>query len=146
NISYSMYALHQPIGFYWDAYGPREFEIDLGSVIDFTLYFGIVLGASALSYLYVELPLRRRIRRLSRRTAPAAGAAPAVDTPRRGDGRGPAAQPCSAFTTTKRVTPWREISSTTGRFSALAASSFFVASDARATASPPIATMTSPAS
>ncbi|HEY7611001.1 MAG TPA: acyltransferase [Alphaproteobacteria bacterium] len=63
NISYSIYALHQPIGFYWEWYGPREFDIDLGSIPDFALYFAIVLGLSALSYLYVELPLRRRIRR-----------------------------------------------------------------------------------
>jgi peptidoglycan/LPS O-acetylase OafA/YrhL len=66
NISYSVYALHQPISFYWEWYGPREFEIDLGSLPDFALYFALVVGASALSYLYVELPLRRRIRRWGR--------------------------------------------------------------------------------
>ncbi len=72
NISYSIYALHQPIGFYWEWYGPRELDIELLNILDFALYFALVLGLSALSYLYVEKPLRRRLRGWGTRRTPTA--------------------------------------------------------------------------
>jgi len=62
-ISYSMYALHQPIEFYWEWIGPRALGANLPYVLDFALYFGIVTGVSALSYRFIETPFRRRIRR-----------------------------------------------------------------------------------
>lgn len=63
NISYSLYALHQPLEFYWEWLGPAERGLRLPPMLDFAIFFALVLGASALCYRYVETPLRRRIRR-----------------------------------------------------------------------------------
>jgi peptidoglycan/LPS O-acetylase OafA/YrhL len=62
DISYSIYALHQPLEYWWDWGGLRAHDIDLVPGIDFGLYFIAVIAAAALCYRYVETPLRRRIR------------------------------------------------------------------------------------
>lgn len=62
-ISYATYVLHEPIKFYWDWLGPRTHGVVMPGLVDFTLYFAIVLGVSALCFRYIERPLRRRIRR-----------------------------------------------------------------------------------
>lgn len=63
DISYSMYILHQPLEFYWEWVGPRSLGWNLPYMLDFVLFFALVVGLSALSYRIVETPLRRRIRR-----------------------------------------------------------------------------------
>lgn len=62
NISYSMYALHQPLEYWWDWGGPREWGLRLPALSDFLIYFAIVVVLSALCYRYVEVPMRRWIR------------------------------------------------------------------------------------
>ena len=62
NISYSIYALHQPLEYWWDWGGPREI-LGLSPLVDFLAYFAVVLAASALCYRLVEVPMRQRIRR-----------------------------------------------------------------------------------
>ena len=63
NISYSIYAVHQPLEFWWEYIGPMAHDIRLPATVDFLLLFLIIIGVSALSYRYIETPLRRRIRR-----------------------------------------------------------------------------------
>jgi peptidoglycan/LPS O-acetylase OafA/YrhL len=63
NASYAIYALHEPLGLWWDAYGPAGFGIRLPTWLDFPLHAGLVIALAALCYRYVETPLRRRIRR-----------------------------------------------------------------------------------
>lgn len=62
-ISYSIYAVHQPLEFWWEWAGPLAHDIRLPAAVDFLIYFLVVLAASVLCYRYVERPLRRRIRR-----------------------------------------------------------------------------------
>lgn len=74
NASYSIYALHEPIALWWDAYGPTRFGLRLPSYLDFPLYAALVIAVAALCYRYVETPLRRRVRRwggIRRTRAPA---------------------------------------------------------------------------
>jgi len=63
NASYAIYALHEPIALWWDAYGPAKLGYPLPTWADFPLYTGLVILLAALCYRYVETPLRRRIRR-----------------------------------------------------------------------------------
>jgi peptidoglycan/LPS O-acetylase OafA/YrhL len=59
--SYSMYILHIPLRVWWDWITKRMFQLNLPTFQNFALYFGLVVAVSLLSYLYVEIPLRRRI-------------------------------------------------------------------------------------
>jgi peptidoglycan/LPS O-acetylase OafA/YrhL len=72
NISYSIYALHAPISFWWEWLGPQAFGIRLPNVLEFSMYFALVVGASALCFVFVETPLRRRIRRWGAAKSPPA--------------------------------------------------------------------------
>lgn len=60
-ISYSMYILHVPITFWWNWLVQKQLGLQLGWLLDFALYFSLVLIVSALTFSYVERPLRRRI-------------------------------------------------------------------------------------
>ena len=71
NISYAMYAVHQPLEFYWEWQGPREQGWGLPSYLDFALYFLLVVAVAAFCYRFVETPLRHRIRRWATRAPPA---------------------------------------------------------------------------
>ncbi len=62
-ISYSMYALHEPIAMWWEKFRPDIYGTRLAVAVEFPTYFAIVLVASTLCYYYVEAPLRRLIRR-----------------------------------------------------------------------------------
>jgi peptidoglycan/LPS O-acetylase OafA/YrhL len=59
--SYSVYILHAPVAFWWNWLSHKTLEMTLPIVGDFFVYFGLVLGISILSFLYVERPLRRWI-------------------------------------------------------------------------------------
>ncbi len=63
DISYSIYAVHQPLEFWWEWTGPLAFDVRMPASVDFAIFFVIVLVAAALCYRYVEMPLRVRIRR-----------------------------------------------------------------------------------
>jgi peptidoglycan/LPS O-acetylase OafA/YrhL len=63
NASYAIYALHEPIGLWWDAHGPAGHGVRLPTWLDFPLHAALVIVVAALCYRYVETPLRRRIRR-----------------------------------------------------------------------------------
>ena len=63
DISYSIYAVHQPLEFWWEWTGPLAFDVRMPASVDFMIFFVIVLVAAALCYRFVEMPLRRRIRR-----------------------------------------------------------------------------------
>lgn len=56
--SYAMYLLHHPLERWWDDL-TRRFAFP--PLTSFVIYFAIVIGASIVTYLYVEKPLRRRI-------------------------------------------------------------------------------------
>jgi peptidoglycan/LPS O-acetylase OafA/YrhL len=76
NISYAIYALHEPVALWWEAYGPARFGLRLPTWMDFPLYAALVIVLAGLCYRFVETPLRRRIRRWggigARAAAPAA--------------------------------------------------------------------------
>ena len=60
-VSYGMYILHIPLQFWWTWLTQKILGQTLPVVPDFLGYFLFVVGASILSYLYVEKPMRRRI-------------------------------------------------------------------------------------
>ena len=59
--SYSIYILHVPIWFWWDWTTRKILRSSLPALLDFAIYFGLVIVASVLCYLYVEKPMRRWI-------------------------------------------------------------------------------------
>ena len=59
--SYSMYILHIPLAFWWHVLTQKVLSMNLPGMIDFALYFLLVVGGSVVSFLYVEKPLRRKI-------------------------------------------------------------------------------------
>jgi peptidoglycan/LPS O-acetylase OafA/YrhL len=61
--SYAMYIMHIPIFFWWTEIGERVLKVKLPLAIDFVVYFGITIGFSIFSFLYIEIPLRRRLLR-----------------------------------------------------------------------------------
>lgn len=63
DISYSIYAVHQPLEFWWEWTGPLTFDVRMPASVDFIIFFFVVLIAAGLCYRYVETPLRVRIRR-----------------------------------------------------------------------------------
>jgi peptidoglycan/LPS O-acetylase OafA/YrhL len=63
NVSYAIYALHEPIALWWDAHGPAGQGIRLPIWLDFALYSALVIALAGLCFRYLETPLRRRIRR-----------------------------------------------------------------------------------
>jgi peptidoglycan/LPS O-acetylase OafA/YrhL len=67
NISYSIYAVHQPLEFWWEWAGPLAWDVEIPLLADFLLFFAVVLGASALCYRYVEAPLRLYFKRRAER-------------------------------------------------------------------------------
>ncbi len=62
-ISFSIYVLHEPVAFWWEAIGPSLLGEPERTWIDFPIYAALVFAAAALSFRYIETPLRRRIRR-----------------------------------------------------------------------------------
>ena len=64
-ISFSIYILHDPIAMWWEPLVLEVFGAPLPTIVDFPLYVTVVLAVSALSFRYVETPMRRRIRRWS---------------------------------------------------------------------------------
>lgn len=64
--SYAMYILHSPILFWWTWLTSKVMGVKFPFVVDLGLSLALVLGASLLTYLYVETPLRRWLRGMSR--------------------------------------------------------------------------------
>ena len=62
-ISYSLYVLHEPIMFWWEALWPAVGGDHLPVWMQFPSYFAVVILLSAACYHWVEGPLRRRLRR-----------------------------------------------------------------------------------
>jgi peptidoglycan/LPS O-acetylase OafA/YrhL len=68
-ISYSVYLLHAPIGFaFWFVWirCPAVFSLPVGRVVSVAAYLSLVIAASHLSYLWIEKPCQRALKRLSR--------------------------------------------------------------------------------
>jgi peptidoglycan/LPS O-acetylase OafA/YrhL len=63
NASYAIYALHEPVALWWEAYGPARFGLRLPPWFDFPLYAALVIVLAGLCFRHVETPLRRVIRR-----------------------------------------------------------------------------------
>jgi peptidoglycan/LPS O-acetylase OafA/YrhL len=63
NVSFAVYALHQPLATWWETLVGTAAGKPLLDLIEFPLYTAFVLAFSALCYRFIETPLRRRIRR-----------------------------------------------------------------------------------
>jgi peptidoglycan/LPS O-acetylase OafA/YrhL len=57
--SYALYILHSPIGFWWHWLTSKVIGWSLPFLVDVVLFVTLTIGASILTYLYVEKPLRR---------------------------------------------------------------------------------------
>jgi peptidoglycan/LPS O-acetylase OafA/YrhL len=63
NASFAIYLLHAPLELWWEWIKEAAFGEPLRDLVEFPLYFALVLAVSIACYLFVERPLRRRLRR-----------------------------------------------------------------------------------
>jgi peptidoglycan/LPS O-acetylase OafA/YrhL len=70
NVSFAVYLLHGPVELWWEWLRESRFEDPLPDLVEFPIYIGLVLSAAIFSYLAVERPLRRLLRRWGAGEAP----------------------------------------------------------------------------
>jgi peptidoglycan/LPS O-acetylase OafA/YrhL len=63
NVSFAVYLLHGPVELWWEWFREARFEEPLPDMVEFPIYIGLVLVTAIFSYLAIERPLRRRLRR-----------------------------------------------------------------------------------
>jgi peptidoglycan/LPS O-acetylase OafA/YrhL len=63
NVSFAVYLLHGPVELWWEWFREARFEEPLPDLVEFPIYIGLVLSAAVFSYLVIERPLRRVLRR-----------------------------------------------------------------------------------
>lgn len=59
--SYATYIIHMPLGWLWDFTMPRLLGWRPPPVLNFALYFAVLIAASLAVFIYVETPWRRRL-------------------------------------------------------------------------------------
>jgi len=61
NISYAIYILHIPLLWWWNVVVHRWLGVEISIIVDFAVYFGLVILISLLVHFLIERPMRKEI-------------------------------------------------------------------------------------